>query len=469
MTRRLCGPLAALLVVAGCASSASDDWPAPDPAQPVVDLLFVVASDLHSVDGRETVTFTPDREVCELVFRAWPNKPATAVEGNALEIADVRVDGTRALPVVHRAGAPADHPGTLVEVPLPRCVPPGETVRTELTFTLTLGEGTDERVGVSATGEAAWFATAFPMLAWQRGRGWATDPAVDVVGEMATSETFRLDGLTVVAPAGYEVLGTGAVTGTAERTGTGRAVHRFTDPAVRDVAVTVGDLDVVHRTLAGVRVHLGTPRSGTRASPDRWLAEVESAIRELTARLGPFPYSDLWITVVPDQTDGVEVAGAIQFGDLDLPEDGWLVVHEVAHMWFYGLVGNNQAAHPWLDESFATYAQALVEGDDLTSTRAPAHADRRVGEPMTAWAQHEHASAAYVAGNYTAGGTALLEARRRAGPEAFDDAVRQYLRDNAHRVAEPADVEAAFAHLPDAVDTLRQAGALGPVTPGPES
>src|SRR5690606_24861356 len=54
-------------------------------------------------------------------------------------------------------------------------------------------------------------------------------------------------------------------------------------------------------------------------------------------------------------------------------------------------------------------------------------------------------------------------------PEAFDDAVRQYLRDNAHRVAEPADVEAAFAHLPDAVDTLRQAGALGPVTPGPES
>ena len=289
MTRRLCGPLAALLVVAGCASSASDDWPAPDPAQPVVDLLFVVASDLHSVDGRETVTFTPDREVCELVFRAWPNKPATAVEGNALEIADVRVDGTRALPVVHRAGAPADHPGTLVEVPLPRCVPPGETVRTELTFTLTLGEGTDERVGVSATGEAAWFATAFPMLAWQRGRGWATDPAVDVVGEMATSETFRLDGLTVVAPAGYEVLGTGAVTGTAERTGTGRAVHRFTDPAVRDVAVTVGDLDVVHRTLAGVRVHLGTPRSGTRASPDRWLAEVESAIRELTARLGPSP------------------------------------------------------------------------------------------------------------------------------------------------------------------------------------
>ncbi|MDY6846877.1 MAG: M1 family metallopeptidase, partial [Chloroflexota bacterium] len=33
--------------------------------------------------------------------------------------------------------------------------------------------------------------------------------------------------------------------------------------------------------------------------------------------------------------------------------------HEVSHQWFYSLVGNNQAMEPWLDESIATYSEAL--------------------------------------------------------------------------------------------------------------
>ncbi len=33
--------------------------------------------------------------------------------------------------------------------------------------------------------------------------------------------------------------------------------------------------------------------------------------------------------------------------------------HEISHQWFFSLVGNNQAMEPWLDESFATYSEAL--------------------------------------------------------------------------------------------------------------
>ncbi|MBG0788286.1 MAG: M1 family metallopeptidase [Anaerolineaceae bacterium] len=33
--------------------------------------------------------------------------------------------------------------------------------------------------------------------------------------------------------------------------------------------------------------------------------------------------------------------------------------HEIAHQWFFAMVGNDQAMEPWLDEAFATYAQKL--------------------------------------------------------------------------------------------------------------
>jgi len=36
-----------------------------------------------------------------------------------------------------------------------------------------------------------------------------------------------------------------------------------------------------------------------------------------------------------------------------------LVVHETSHQWFYGLVHNDQAHEPWLDESLATYSELL--------------------------------------------------------------------------------------------------------------
>ena len=34
-------------------------------------------------------------------------------------------------------------------------------------------------------------------------------------------------------------------------------------------------------------------------------------------------------------------------------------VHEIAHQWWFGLVGNDQALEPWLDEALAVYSEAI--------------------------------------------------------------------------------------------------------------
>lgn len=427
----------------------------------MVDLRFDVADDLRSAVGNERVVFTPDARVCELIFRAWPNKPATSSTGSSLVVTDVSVAGAAVQPIVSSAGAPAGAPGTLVTIPLPACLEAGESVAAELDFTLTFGRRADERMGVAPADELAWFGTAFPLLAWVRGSGWATDPAVDVTGEMATSEDFLLRSLDVAAPSEYSVLGTGASVGARAGEESGTTVHQFEAAAVRDVAVSVGLLEIEEADVDGVRLHVGASTAGTVASLPEWVDEITRSMRALSRLLGPYPYGDLWVTVLADESSGIEFPGAVHYADVEPSEEQWLVSHELAHMWFYSLLGNNQARDPWLDESFATFAQLVVDEDEVYSlSDVPPEVAGNVGRPMSYWAGVDDPSSAYDDGVYVEGGAALYEARRRAGPARFDPALRRYVQDNAHRVVTPADVEAAFAELPEVVDLLRQVGAL---------
>ncbi|MCZ2839799.1 M1 family aminopeptidase [Modestobacter sp. VKM Ac-2985] len=466
--------LVGAVLLAGCTTGGSPDpeppptaapeaegWPEPWADRPVVDLRFDVAEDLETVAGEERVVFTPDLNTCVLVFRSWPNKPATARAGSGLTVSEVRVDGEPAEARDVPAGAPESAPaGTLLEVPLAECAEPGDEITVDLEFEVELGPDVNERVGTSTDVDAAWFATAFPLLAWERGRGWDRGPAVAVAGEMAVSEDFELASLEVVADSRYEVLGTGEAVGTSDGPGD-TTVHEFTAPAVRDVAVTVGELDVQSAEIGGVRVHVGLDEGVAEATTAEWLAQLESSMAALVELLGPFPYSDLWVSVLSSQTSGIEFPGAIQFGDVDPEFRRALVTHELAHMWLYGLVGNNQGVHPWLDESFATFAQMVVHGEGSASMAdLPGSRRHGVGEPIQYWEQFRRPSSAYYDTVYIAGGTTLVDARTQVGAEAFDAALREYLRTNAWSIATPEDVQEAFAELPEVLDELEEVGAL---------
>ncbi len=458
---------AGALLFAACAPhprpAPVQEWPEPDQHRPVVSVDVTVADDLASATGRETVRFTPDARICELVFRAWPNKPRTARSGNRLTVSAARVDG-RTVPVTtEAAGAPAGTPGTLVRLALPACSEAGVTVSAELDYRVALGADTDERLGVDPEREIAWLGGAVPLLAWERGHGWVTDPAVDVTGDFATTETFRLDALTVVAPQRYAVAGIGTPSppgaGSAGPAPAGTTRHVFTGEAMRSFTFTVGKLSVTESEAAGSRLHLALPEG---ADPDRvrsWHQQMGASLEALSARFGPVPYDDLWISVLPAVSDGVEFGGAVQFARIDPEEDRWLIDHELAHQWFHGLVGNDQATDPWLDEAFATYAQELVTPMGLSPDEW-AGVDGQVGRPMAFWADRRRADDAYVGAVYRRGARALLDAREAAGAEAFDAVLRTYLHDNAHRIARPDDLRRALTGLDPALRVLHDAGAL---------
>lgn len=433
---------------------------APWAHRPVVRLSYDIAADHRSVSGVEDVTFTPDRKVCRrLVFRAWPNKPGTALFGGSMKIHRVMVDGAKVRPTVRSAGGVSGRPGTLIDVPLRSCVAAGRSVDVRLSFGVVMATGGGERVGTNLDGEM-WFASAYPVLAWERGHGWMTDPAVDVFGESDGSEEFKLT-LDVVAPAQDAVLGTGHALPTREGPRDGTVRHRFTADSVRNVAVAVGGYQLTDRVISGVHVHVGISDNGAQTGAQGWLAKIALEIPRLERYFGRFPYDDLWVTVIPDTT-GIEFPGAIFYGDTAPSEvgDGDLVGHELAHMWFYALVGDDQGRDPWLDEAFAQYAQTLADGKEgayLGVMNVPPFARNRVGAPMTYWAKRPRD---YGIGVYRQGARMLFQARATAGPERWDEAVRAYIADNSHRIARPTDFADAVRGLPGAVETLRAFGAL---------
>jgi hypothetical protein len=129
---------------------------------------------------------------------------------------------------------------------------------------------------------------------------------------------------------------------------------------------------------------------------------------------------------------------------------GELTRHEVAHQWFYSLVGNDQARDPVLDEGLATYAMGPLP----VRIKVRAAFLRRTGEPMSDWDRGPYR--AYQLGVYVDGARAV----RSLGPQPLVDcALRAYVARNAYGIATQAGfVRAVASVIPSAPRTLARFG-----------
>ena len=423
-------------------------YAAPRADRPVIDLRFDLSSDRSRFNGLEHIEFTPDLAINKIVLRQWVNNPRQRAGGARGRVSRVVVTGAARTTVL-----PADAGSTFVIVPLPLQVAAGSRLTIDVRFSVVLPRRGGDRVGTD--GSTSWWGSGHPLLAWERGVGWAAERAGTLWGERTTSEDALLRTLAVRTGAGDDVLATGRLRSDRLITAS-RRERVFTAAAVRDAMVAVGRFRLARQTVGGVPLTVGVA-VGVGDNPAAVATVIAAAMTAHARRFGPFPYAELAVAVLPQVTGGIEMPGAIMLGShqyLDATAS-----HEVAHEWFYGLVGNDQARDPWLDESFATYAEALHLGTGglYAAATIPAEARNRVGAPMSYWEGHQ---LSYFRGVYLQGAVVLLRARQAAGAAAFDAAISCYVRRRAHAVARPADLAAALATLPAARRILVAAGAL---------
>jgi hypothetical protein len=413
----------------------ADSYSRPWPRRPRYRMRVVIRPDQHIVTGITRVRFSPDLATDRLVFRLWPNAPGLASRGADLRVGEVTTDRGR---LETRAPDP-----TILEVMLDEPLGPGASVDVRVPWRLQLPAPSLERI--SQRGSAIHLGSFFPLLAWEPRVGWARDPATAVLGETSVSPVAAFD-VRVVVPPGLDVLASGSEI----RDGVWRA------PSVRDFALAVGPFDEATATVQApdeVEVRVGVTE-GLGASAERFAAQASKALESLARRFGPYPWSSFNLAVMPDLGgSGVEYPAMVFQGEHSL---NIATTHEVAHMWFYGLVGSNPARHPWLDEGLATWSHATSDPDvldNLLNLRIPADARNLIGEPMTYWQRHEES---YFEGVYAQSVRALNELGSTA---KLDCALREYLRRFAHQIAEPGDlVQILEDRFPAARETLERYG-----------
>ncbi len=426
---------------------------APDPQRPRVSLRFTFSADLGTVHGSEHVEFTPDLPITEMVFRLTANTAPTVAAGNKVVVDSAKADHGGGAPHYDGDGAAPGSQGGLLRIPFAARIPAGTTVNADVTFTLTLGNESFDRFGLVGTGAQryAWFASAQPLLAWERGYGWHTEPMLQFTAESATSEAMQTD-LTVVAPAADLAHATDTVIMSGDPAeppirGGARTWHS-TIAAARDVSVAIGPFVVGDSAVNGVKLRVGAPNAAER---NRLVPLFRLAMTRHAKRFGPFPFPSLSVARVPAPGGGIEYPSSI----LMLDSSRLVAVHETAHQWFYGMVGDSQATHAWLDEAFASYAEQLVDNDapPAGTLNMPGNVDA----PTASYGSYDRL---YYSVTYDKGSAALQAARAAAGPAKFDAAIRCYVNANAWRIANPSDLETALRGLPAAISVLRKAHAL---------
>ncbi len=300
-----------------------------------------------SLAGTVDIRYTnrTDAALNEVVLMLWPNHPTQYL--GSLALGRVTVAGVEVTPVLEQGDLAA-------RLPLAAPLAPGEQVELSAEFTAQAGGGVEGGARYGLTHGVLLAPSFYPMIPRIVDGAWQTEPA-PVGGDTTNSDT-SFYAWRVTAPAALTVAATGTVVDSTT-TADSQTQVLITGP-VRDLALVVGPLERTQRTVDGIT--LSTYLLGSHAGEaGQMLEQAEAQLRNLQAKVGPYPFTELDIVDAPGAFGGIEYPALIFIGVVEGGFYEQANVHEVGHQWFYSLIGDDQLREPWLDEAAASYTEVL--------------------------------------------------------------------------------------------------------------
>ncbi len=133
----------------------------------------------------------------------------------------------------------------------------------------------------------------------------------------------------------------------------------FTANMVRDFALVLSDkFSVVSAKAGEVNVDYFYFND---ADAEASLNTAVDAINTFSELFGGYPYNNFCVVKADFIQGGMEYPNLVMIAaDIENADDYKnVIVHETAHQWWYGMVGNDEYLYPWMDESITDFCCAL--------------------------------------------------------------------------------------------------------------
>lgn len=335
---------------------------------------------------------------------------------------------------------------TILEVDLPEPILPNSTVTFEMDFDGQVPlqvrrSGRDSEEGVRYS-MSQWY----PKMANYDEQGWHANPYVarefyGIWGDFDVKIT--IDKTYVIGGTGYlqnpNEIGHGyedAGVKVASPKGNTLTWH-FVAPKVHDF-MWAADPKYKHDKIQmanGITVHhFYIPGEKTSENWEKLKVYTPKAIEYMSKMFGQYPYKQF--SVVQGGDGGMEYAmSTLITGQRPLNSLVGVMVHELAHSWFHGVLATNESLYPWMDEGFTSYASGLTMASIFQPSTSP-HRGSYAGyfrlaksgleEPMSTHSDHYHTNSAYSSAAYSKGAVFLEQLGYVIGSEVRDRGMHRY-------------------------------------------
>jgi hypothetical protein len=332
---------------------------------------------------------------------------------------------------------------SLMKITLPRAIHPGQKVTLESVFAVKL-PSVFARMGYADDFVMAgqWF----PKIAvyepvGRRGRateGWNLH---QYHGNSEFYADFGIYDVRIQVPSSYTVAATGFLLKPPVDDGNKKAYAFYADD-VHDFAWAASPHFIYYEEpyataqLPGVRIklYLDPNHEDLRI---RYMTAAKKALARYSEWYGSYPYSTLSIVVPPANGNG---AGGMEYPTL---VTGWgaaedepdlelerVIVHEIGHQFWYGMVASNEFEEAWLDEGFTSYSEdKLMEreyGVKPNTTVEASYITRPEALKLDSWRYGKHD--AYAENVYTRAKLVLRAIEAQVGSETMQRVMKSYFR-----------------------------------------
>lgn len=323
------------------------------------------------LSGTETVDYinTSDDTLNEVYFHMYA-AAFKKYNGN-IKIENVKVNGKESTFNIEGSDK------TLLRIPLESALTKGNRVELKMEYVVDIPErsynGYADRLAYS--NNAINLGNCFPIASVYENGGFDKHP-YDEKGDAFYSETSNFS-VTVSAPSDFTLAVTGTVDKT-ENSDNGNKKWFVTANSVRDFALVASNkLKVVEGNVNGTIIK---SYAFNKFKAQKSLNISADAIKTYNKRFGEYPYGTCSV-VETDLNGGMEYPTMIMLlssayddinlGSLEsqimygrpLGEYEFVLVHELAHQWWYGLIGDDEFNEAYVDEPLAQFSSLLYIKD----------------------------------------------------------------------------------------------------------